>query len=132
MIAADRRSRTGARIRADFVGDEYATPPELIAELEAEFGPFELDPAATAANAKAPRYYDRDVDGLSQPWAGRVFVNPPYGGPGRAGILELWIRKAAAAADGRRARGARAAGLDGYRLVARHCLAAVDRRPSRG
>jgi phage N-6-adenine-methyltransferase len=76
-------------------GDEYTTLPEVVAELAAEFGPFDLDPAANASNAKAPRFYDVDVDGLSQPWTGRVFLNPPYGGPGRAKVLESWIHKAA-------------------------------------
>lgn len=59
--------------------DEWATPQATFDALSAEFGPFDLDPCATAENAKAPTYYTRDDDGLTKPWFGRVFVNPPYG-----------------------------------------------------
>ncbi len=75
---------------------EWPTPSWLVAELAAAFGPFDLDPAATASNAKAPLFYDRAVNGLSQPWKGRVFLNPPYGqtgGPGKG--IARWTAKAA-------------------------------------
>ena len=58
---------------------EWPTPPWLAAQLAAEFGPWDLDPAATAANAKAALYYTVEDDGLAQPWKGRVWLNPPYG-----------------------------------------------------
>jgi len=29
---------------------------------------------------KAAAYFDRDTDGLSQDWHGRIWLNPPYGG----------------------------------------------------
>lgn len=75
--------------------DTWATPAWLVAQLSEEFGPFELDPAATPTNAKAPRFYTREQDGLKQPWEGRVFLNPPYG-PG----IGLWMRKAWESARG--------------------------------
>jgi phage N-6-adenine-methyltransferase len=50
----------------------------VFAALDAEFH-FNLDPCATAANAKCARYFTRELDGLAQPWTGRVFMNPPYG-----------------------------------------------------
>lgn len=34
--------------------DEWPTPQWLVDQLAAEFGPFDLDPAATPGNAKAP------------------------------------------------------------------------------
>jgi site-specific DNA-methyltransferase (adenine-specific) len=72
--------------------DEWSAPAALVAQLADEFGAFDLDPAATPDNAKAPRYFTRDDDGLAQPWhARRVFVNPPYGRGIRA-----WIGKAIA------------------------------------
>jgi hypothetical protein len=37
--------------------DEWATPPELFAELDARHGPFDLDPCATAENAKCARHF---------------------------------------------------------------------------
>ena len=71
---------------------EHPTPQWLVDQLAREFGPFDLDPAATAANAKAPRFYTRDQDGLSQPWAGRIWLNPPYGRE-----IGAWMRRAAQA-----------------------------------
>lgn len=65
---------------------EWETPADLFAALEREFGPFELDPAATAANAKAPHWYGpgsvEAPDGLNESWlwAKRIYINPPYGG----------------------------------------------------
>lgn len=58
---------------------EWATPPWLAGQLAAEFGPFDTDPCATPENAKAPLFYTMADDGLSQPWKGRVWLNPPYG-----------------------------------------------------
>jgi site-specific DNA-methyltransferase (adenine-specific) len=69
--------------------DEWATPPEVFARLDAEFG-FTLDPCATPENATCLRYFTRETDGLAQDWSGEVvFMNPPYG---RA--IGLWIQKA--------------------------------------
>lgn len=70
---------------------EWPTPPWLVGQLAAEFGPFDLDPAATAENAKAPVFYTADDDGLTQPWKGRVWLNPPYGR-----TIGAWLAKAAA------------------------------------
>lgn len=67
--------------------DEWFTPPWLVAQLAAEFGPFDLDPAAGAAFC-APVFYTIDDDGLSQPWKGRVWLNPPYSAVGK------WMAKA--------------------------------------
>jgi phage N-6-adenine-methyltransferase len=60
--------------------DEWSTPQDLVDELAAEFAPngFTLDPAASDANHKAPHYYTQETDGLSRPWFGRVFLNPPF------------------------------------------------------
>lgn len=59
--------------------DEWSTPPDFFAKVEAEFGPFDLDPCATPENAKAPKFYTKEDDGLKWPWTGRVWMNPPYG-----------------------------------------------------
>lgn len=58
---------------------DYETPPDLVAELAAEFGPFEVDFAATEANKKAPVAYTPEMDSLSLEWSGVGFLNPPYG-----------------------------------------------------
>lgn len=70
-------------------GDERATPPELFAVLDDRFR-FTIDAAASAHNAKLPRYFDREIDGLAQSWEQeRVFCNPPYSN------IRPWVRKAA-------------------------------------
>jgi phage N-6-adenine-methyltransferase len=60
---------------------EWPTPQWLVDQLAEEFAPggFDLDPAATAENAKAPLFFTAADDALSQPWKGRVWCNPPYG-----------------------------------------------------
>lgn len=67
---------------------EWVTPRDLFDKIAVEFGPFDLDPCCTQENAKAPRFFTRESDGLAQPWAGRVFVNPPYGR-----VIGQWVKK---------------------------------------
>lgn len=60
-------------------GRHWATPPEVFDPLHAEFQ-FTLDVCATPENAKLPRYFTEEQNGLTRSWAGeRVFMNPPYG-----------------------------------------------------
>lgn len=49
--------------------DQWATPPETFAELDAEFH-FDLDPCGDADNHKCERYFTKEIDGLSQNWGG--------------------------------------------------------------
>lgn len=68
--------------------DDRGTTADLFAPLHAEFA-FTVDVAAAAHNAKVPRFFDRETNGLAQPWAGeRVWCNPPYSDIG------AWVRKA--------------------------------------
>lgn len=67
-------------------------------------GSFDLDPCSpTKDRARAPvqarRYHTEDDDGLSKPWRGAVYMNPPYG----RGIAD-WMAKAAAEAAAGRAK----------------------------
>jgi phage N-6-adenine-methyltransferase len=74
--------------------DDWQTPDDLYAALDAEFG-FTLDPCASDATvAKCATYFTPQDDGLAQSWAGhRVFVNPPYS------KLRAWVAKAAREAE---------------------------------
>lgn len=72
---------------------DWGTPPDLFARLNDIYS-FDLDAAATAANALCAAYYTPETDGLAQSWAGRrVWCNPPYGRK-----IGLWIQKAVAEA----------------------------------
>jgi phage N-6-adenine-methyltransferase len=75
--------------------DNWSTPQDFFDKVAAEFGPFDLDPCADATNAKAPKFYTREDDGLSRYWRGKVWVNPPYG----RGIGK-WVELAARAVNG--------------------------------
>jgi phage N-6-adenine-methyltransferase len=68
--------------------DEWATPPDFFAALDAEFH-FTLDPCASRENAKCRRFFTAADDGLAQHWGRhRVFCNPPYGP-----MMRTWARK---------------------------------------
>jgi phage N-6-adenine-methyltransferase len=86
---------TGRRLEAVYSSgeDDWSTPPDLFAELDAEFG-FDLDVCASVDNAQTARHFSRDDDGLAQDWAGTCWMNPPYGD----GIGD-WMAKAHAHAD---------------------------------
>ena len=90
------------------IRDFWRTPPALYDALAAEYGPFDLDSAASsAADALAPRWLTPLEDGLTVCWATaaevpspRVWNNPPYsrkGGRG-AGLL-AWVQAAIRARD---------------------------------
>ena len=56
----------------------WRTPQALFNTLNAEFN-FRVDAAADRANAKLPRFWDKEANGLAKPWEGeRVWCNPPY------------------------------------------------------
>ena len=67
---------------------EWPTPQDLFDEINSEFS-FTLDVAATAENAKCPKFYTIEIDGLAQPWDGTCWMNPPYGRQ-----MVDWIKKA--------------------------------------
>ena len=71
----------GPREASNSGDTEWFTPSSIADAAHRLIGGVDLDPASNAlANdvVRASRYYDRQADGLRQPWAGRVFLNPPY------------------------------------------------------
>ena len=74
----------GARDDVDDRGTRWAD----FQPLSDRFGGFTLDVAAAPHNAKCEQFYTIEEDGLSQPWHGRVWCNPPYSD------LQAWVRKA--------------------------------------
>lgn len=68
--------------------DIWLTPPHIIKAL----GSFDLDPCtpSTMPWLTAKRRYTKADDGLTSPWAGRVWLNPPY-----SKEAVLWLRKLA-------------------------------------
>jgi phage N-6-adenine-methyltransferase len=68
--------------------DDRGTTDDVFRPLHERFA-FSIDVAAAAHNAKLPRFYTVERDGLAQSWVGeRVWCNPPYSS------IEPWIEKA--------------------------------------
>jgi phage N-6-adenine-methyltransferase len=88
--ASNHPQQTAVRGSDDEV-DDRGTDPQFVGDLAARLGgPFTLDVAAAAHNAKCARWYGRADNGLEQPWPGRIWANPPFSHPN----LSLWLRKA--------------------------------------
>jgi phage N-6-adenine-methyltransferase len=76
-------------------GNEWYTPKEWIEAARVLYGGvIDLDPASCEEAqhvVQATTYYTKDQDGLSLPWIGNVWCNPPYSFP----EVQLFARKAA-------------------------------------
>ncbi len=80
----------------------WSTPQPVLDSLCRVVGNrFDLDPCASRQKRHrihARRYLTEDDDGLSQPWHGHVYINPPYGPQ-----IALWTAKAMDEVTARRA-----------------------------
>jgi hypothetical protein len=77
--------------------DEWYTPPEIFDALRLTF---DLDPCSAGAgrdHVPARQRFTKDDDGLSQPWHGLVWMNPPFGK--RNGHVP-WLQKFCSHPDG--------------------------------
>jgi len=76
--------------------DAWYTPKLYTDAVREVLGEIDLDPASCAAANEwigAKRFYTEEQDGLSLPWEGKVFLNPPYGKTGIQSNQEIWVRR---------------------------------------
>ena len=78
---------------AHMKNDEWLTPPEILRAC----GAFDLDPCAPIVRPwpTASQHYTMLDDGLSKPWSGRIWCNPPFG---REAVK--WLRRMAGHGNG--------------------------------
>ena len=89
MISVAQQANTGK-------SNEWYTPAKYIEAARAVMGAIDLDPASCAlANetVKATRYYSKEDDGLTKPWYGRVWLNPPYSAEEIVNPIRFWIKR---------------------------------------
>lgn len=70
--------------KAGRAGDERYTPRVWIERARTAMGGIDLDVAScdyAQQVVQAARYYTQEEDALTLPWAGRVWMNPPYSDP---------------------------------------------------
>jgi len=83
-IGSHERPNGGATV-------SWLTPPEIVSAL----GPFDLDPCPCLPQPFPTAARVVEGDGLAEEWAGRVWLNPPYGPD-----LGKWLAKLAAHGNG--------------------------------
>ncbi len=70
---------------------EWYTPHRIVQRVVSVLNQISLDPCSNnlvKPNVPAAKHYTKEHDGLSQPWGGKVFMNPPYGDE-----IINWVRK---------------------------------------
>jgi phage N-6-adenine-methyltransferase len=76
--------------RDGYDGDEWYTPADIIRTAAGVMLRIDTDPATcelAQTAVQAGTYYTKFDDGLTQPWHGAVWLNPPYSTP------QVWIDK---------------------------------------
>lgn len=85
------RSGMGSHQSATMLKDAWLTPPDILKAVGGSES-FDLDPCSPIDRPwdTAQQHYTIADNGLIKPWEGRVWLNPPYGGPEIAGP---WMRR---------------------------------------
>lgn len=84
------------QVMLSHVGVEYYTPEWVISLARETMGQIDLDPAScdeAQKIVKAKTYYTAEQNGLSLPWFGKVWLNPPYSKTGGKSNQELWANR---------------------------------------
>lgn len=89
-MSADLTQAMGSHQSARPGSGVWLTPLNLVRDL----GLFDLDPCAHEGWPTAAELIYPPRDGLNEPWAGRVFLNPPYQNVG------AWLARLAAHGNG--------------------------------
>lgn len=90
------------KVHFSSVTDQWATPQAFFNEMNAKYGPFNLDVCASDENAKCDNYFVEADNGLAQSWIvydgwpkhgdaypAKCWMNPPYGRE-----IGKWVKKA--------------------------------------
>lgn len=82
--------------------DVWYTPLNILARTCEVLGPIDLDPASDEHGNRrvgAGKYYTREQDGLTLPWHGTLFINPPGGKRGNKSMPALFWQTLMAARE---------------------------------
>ena len=75
--------------QAGFTTDDYYTPKWIFDALGVEFDLDVACPPGGSPHTPCKHYYTQADDGLTSPWFGTVWMNPPYSKP--APWVEKWL-----------------------------------------
>lgn len=83
-VATLRKEVSGKEPNVHFSSEtpEWNTPQHIVELVEETLDKIDLDPCSSGGeepSVPAEKHYTEEDDGLSHPWAGTVYMNPPYG-----------------------------------------------------